>query len=275
MARKEKTIHYLYKTTCLITGRWYVGMHSTCNMDDGYMGSGKRLRHSIRKYGVDNHVKEILEFFDNREDLAKRETEVVNYKLIKEEFCMNLTTGGLGAGFMDEEHMLKCSKAGNKAFKEKLLNDEVFRDKFIKTKSDFSKKAMIDGRLKSINKSYDWTGKKHSDQTKQRISELKIGTGTGETNSQYGTCWITKDGVNKKIKKEDIETYLNEGWVKGRYANIKGELVKNSKLSNDDVIKIKEMLDKKELSQSKISKIFNVHQETISKIKRCLIYKDI
>ena len=133
---------------------------------------------------------------------------------------------------------------------------------------------MIDGRLKSVNKSYDWTGKKHSDQTKQKISELKIGTGTGETNSQYGTCWITKEGTNKKIKKEDLQAYLNEGWVKGRFTNIKGELVKNSKLTNDDVLKIKELIYKNELSQSKLGKMFNVKQETISKIKRGLTYKD-
>jgi hypothetical protein len=40
--------------------------------------------------------------------------------------------------------------------------------------------------------------------------------GVGKANSQYGTCWITKDGLNKKIIKEALETYLNEGWVKGR-----------------------------------------------------------
>lgn len=48
------------------------------------------------------------------------------------------------------------------------------------------------------------------------MSEVKIGTGTGENNSQFGTCWITKDEINKKIKKEDLETYLLDGWLKGR-----------------------------------------------------------
>ncbi len=38
----------------------------------------------------------------------------------------------------------------------------------------------------------------------------------GDKNSQYGTCWITKDGENKKIKKEDMELYISIGWVKGR-----------------------------------------------------------
>ena len=48
------------------------------------------------------------------------------------------------------------------------------------------------------------------------MSESSKGTGVGKTNSQYGTCWITKDGSNKKIKKEDLDSFINEGWVKGR-----------------------------------------------------------
>ena len=63
MARKKKNIHYMYKTTCVITKRYYIGIHSTSNINDDYLGSGKRLRYSVRKYGIENHVKEILNFF--------------------------------------------------------------------------------------------------------------------------------------------------------------------------------------------------------------------
>ena len=40
----------------------------------------------------------------------------------------------------------------------------------------------------------------------------------GEKNSQYGTCWIMNEKLkkNKKIKKCDFNSYLKEGWVKGR-----------------------------------------------------------
>jgi hypothetical protein len=211
MARKQKKIHYIYKTTCIITGRYYIGMHSTCNIDDGYMGSGKRLRYSIRKHGVDNHVKEILEFFENRELLVEGEIKAITADMISENNCMNLKVGGTG-GFANEEHRKKAQSSGGNSYKNKLNTDFEFRESHNKRVGENLKKAHREGKF---NYGY-FLGKQHSDEIKQKISDTKKGTGIGETNSQYGTCWITKDGVNKKIKKEELETYLNEEWVRGR-----------------------------------------------------------
>ncbi len=212
MARAEKRkYHYIYKITCNVTNRYYIGMHSTDNLNDGYMGSGKRLWFSINYHGKNNHTKEILEYLPSRILLKEREKELVNKELISNYLCMNLKEGGDG-GFIDEKHMMKCSKAGNKAFKEKLEEDKEFFIKFSEQSSKVTKKTHAEGKLTAPN----WTGKNHSDETKQLMSEKKKGLGIGETNSQFGTCWITKDGINKKIKKEALETYLNEGWLKGR-----------------------------------------------------------
>jgi len=211
MARKEKTIHYIYKTTCNVTGKWYVGMHSTSNLDDNYLGSGTKLRHSIRKHGPENHTKEILEFLLTREALVIREIEIVNSKLISEPMCMNLKEGGYG-GFINDEHMMNFSKAGNKAFIERYNSDEKLR----KDTSDRMNKIMKDKHAKGLLKYDNFKDKIHSEETKQLMSKTKKNTGIGETNSQFGTCWITKDGINKKIKKENLDVYLNEGWVKGR-----------------------------------------------------------
>jgi hypothetical protein len=217
MARAEKRkYHYIYKITCNVTNRFYIGMHSTDNLNDGYFGSGKRLWFSINYHGKDNHTKQILEFLETRELLKEREKELVTKELISEDLCMNLVVGGEGGGFVNKEHLQKFqlagSKAGNKAFKEKLENDVEFKNVFSSNRSKTMIKTHSEGKITAP----DWTGKNHSDKTKQLMSEKKKGLGAGETNSQFGTCWITKDGTNKKIKKEDLETYLNKGWCKGR-----------------------------------------------------------
>ena len=126
MPRKEKLIHYLYKTTCKVTGRYYIGMHSTSNIDDGYIGSGKILRYSIRKHGEETHEKEILEFFDSRELLVEAEKLAITPDMLVDDMCMNLKGGGNG-GFISEEHQRKLSVAGNDAFKNKLKNDKKIR----------------------------------------------------------------------------------------------------------------------------------------------------
>ncbi len=57
---------------------------------------------------------------------------------------------------------------------------------------------------------------KHTKETKLKIGEKSSINQKGEKNSQFGTCWITKEDNNKKIDKSLIENYLNDGWVKGR-----------------------------------------------------------
>lgn len=40
----------------------------------------------------------------------------------------------------------------------------------------------------------------------------------GERNASFGTVWIYNESLrqNKKVKKADIDTYLNNGWMQGR-----------------------------------------------------------
>jgi hypothetical protein len=190
-------------------------MHSTCKIEDGYMGSGTRLRRSIRKHGKINHKVEILEFIETRELLVKREKELVTLILIEDELCMNLKEGGEG-GFSSEEHRHNfISSTGPKVFAERLINDIEFRKVILKTLSKNAKEAHNNGKIKYNT----FTGKNHSDETKQLMCESHKGKHEGNKNSQYGTCWITKDGVNKKIKKDEISIHQQEGWMKGRKLN--------------------------------------------------------
>ena len=93
MSRKEKKYHYIYKTTCSLTKRYYYGMHSTNNLNDGYLGSGSELSKSIKRYGREIHSKKILEYLLNRKELKEREIKIISKKILQDPLCMNLSKG--------------------------------------------------------------------------------------------------------------------------------------------------------------------------------------
>ena len=74
----DKKYHYFYKIVNGITGEFYYGIHSTDDINDGYMGSGSRLKEKYKEYGKKSFTKHILQFFDNRESLAEYEMKVVD-----------------------------------------------------------------------------------------------------------------------------------------------------------------------------------------------------
>jgi hypothetical protein len=209
MGRKKPNIHYIYKTTCDITKRYYIGMHSTSNIEDGYLGSGKRLRYSIRKYGKENHTKEILEFLPTREKLIIRETKIVNKILLTDKLCMNLKEGGQG-GFVNESHKNKFRKSnsiGGIKHSIKLKNDIEYCKKFKQRISNNSK----GNKYRVGNKS--WVGKKHTEESIEKMKKSHKNIHKGELNSQFGTKWITNGYQNKKISKEGE---IPNGWKLGR-----------------------------------------------------------
>ena len=205
MPRKKANNHYLYKTTCLITGRYYIGMHSTANLEDGYMGSGKRLRYSLRKHGKENHVKEILEFFESRELLIEAEKVAITEEMLVDNMCMNIMSGGTG-GFISIEQQCYRSSCGGKAHTEKLRNDKIYYGKFIIRVGGYLKESHMAGKIRYNT----MLGKQHSEETKNRMRKSK---NRGFNNSQYNTIWITNGIECKKIKKNSD---IPNGWYKGR-----------------------------------------------------------
>lgn len=61
----------IYKTTNLVNGKVYVGQEKWNNPN--YLGSGKILRLAIKKYGIENFKKEILQMCFSQEEMDKAE----------------------------------------------------------------------------------------------------------------------------------------------------------------------------------------------------------
>jgi hypothetical protein len=86
--------HLIYKTRNLINGEFYIGIHSTEDPQDQYLGSGFRLKNSIQKYGKANFEREILGDYPSREAALQRESELVDRTLLEDPKCLNLILGG-------------------------------------------------------------------------------------------------------------------------------------------------------------------------------------
>jgi len=132
MRADQRKHHIIYKTTCIITGKWYIGMHSTDDLDDGYIGSGTHLWKSINKHGKDQHVCEVLEYLPTRKDLSNREKEILTQEVINDPRCMNFRTGGTGnqpGKSSSEETRQKLSVAMKKRWsdpeKRKIQSDKM------------------------------------------------------------------------------------------------------------------------------------------------------
>lgn len=101
-----KKFHLIYKTTNIVTGKIYVGKHSTNKLEDGYIGCGIMsdkdatenflFHNSVRKHGYNNFSREIIEFCDSQ---YLNEREIFWIKELKSnDLAMgyNIGTGGVG-----------------------------------------------------------------------------------------------------------------------------------------------------------------------------------
>lgn len=86
--------NFLYKTTNLINNKFYIGIHQTDNLDDGYLGSGKLILQAIKKYGRINFNREILNFFETYSEAAVEERRIVSEEFILDTSNYNICLGG-------------------------------------------------------------------------------------------------------------------------------------------------------------------------------------
>lgn len=83
--------HFIYKTIHP-NGKYYIGRHSTTNLEDGYLGSGKWVSQIKKK---DKLVREIVEFVDSFEELIIKEDEYLAEHYGKTN-CMNMSNKSTG-----------------------------------------------------------------------------------------------------------------------------------------------------------------------------------
>lgn len=199
-------IGYIYKTTNNVNGKIYVGMHRVDDgvMDEKYLGSGKRLKYAIEKYGRDNFSCEILEWCDSDELLSEREVFWISkLNSMDENVGYNMNEGGLGGWKID------VAGENNPMYGVHRFGKD--NPNFVNIRTDASKQqqsksiAAHGGHHGERNPMF---GRKHSAETRAKISQVHKGKRgpmlgvKGENHPAYGTHWWC-DGINPSIKSRE------------------------------------------------------------------------
>ena len=165
--------HYLiYEIKNKLNGMIYVGKHVTDDINDSYMGSGLRIKRAIEKYGVENFEKTILFECSSEEEMNKKEAEIVNEDFIARDDVYNIEIGGYGSW----KHVKSCgaSKGGKSAIQKDIEKGINRFAEFYKSLTQEQREQYIKDHPVSKSFYCDWRGRKHSEETKKKMSEKHI-----------------------------------------------------------------------------------------------------
>ena len=188
--------HYTYKITHLETNEYYVGRHTTTNLEDNYYGSGVW----VSKQPKNKLKKGIVQFFSSIDNLLIAE-EILIQENFENSLCMNkIKSSSVQMGSYGLVHSEKTKKyigdlnRGNKYRIGKKHTEE--------TKNKIRKKA---------------TGRTHSDKSKEKMSMSRKGQlpwNTGKKLTEEHKNNVSKSLVGRVHSKETKEKISNSKYKK-------------------------------------------------------------
>ena len=224
--------YLIYQIRNKLNGMIYIGKHMTSKKDDGYMGSGLRIRRAIEKYGLENFEKTILFECASIEEMNAKEAEIVNEDFIARDDVYNIKLGGEGGwDFANKDpnngsnHFFKnktkaeikqTSIKNGKGLKTKIENmSEIEYQQFKEFHRALALKWHQEHPGVLAGENNPMYGKHHSAETCEKMSQKK----QGKNNNQYGKMWICNDETHesKSIPKTDS---IPNGWRKGRFCKM-------------------------------------------------------
>lgn len=180
MKIKEKKYYTVYKIVNKINKKEYIGFHSTDDLDDGYMGSGKLLPQAYEKYGIQNFEKEYIAIFNSLEEAESLEEKLVNRKYVERDDTYNISIGGnicilYGEynGFFGKEHSEETKKVISSSNKGKKLSKQ-HKEKI----SEFCKKRWLQPEyrekvLTALKSFWENVSKEERDKIYEKVSSAQ------------------------------------------------------------------------------------------------------
>lgn len=201
----EKLHNIIYKISNNFDNMFYIGAHSTNDLNDKYMGSGTRLKRAIKKHSKENFKREILHDVENSELMFFIEQLIVDEDFVKREDTYNCKTGGINKFLYCEETRQKISKA----LKGKRQSEETIR-KAALSRTGLKRSDETKRKMSIANK-----GRIVSEETKLKLSLINSGKPAWNKGLKTGKpAWNrgipTTDEVKRKLSLSHIGKKMSE-----------------------------------------------------------------
>ena len=157
-------IGFIYKTTCLVNGKIYIGKHEGSESDN-YLGSGKVFEFALKKYGKENFKREILRRCETLHELRIWEhVYIKKYHSQDPNIGYNIADGDVNSS---EYNPAKLPEVREKML---IKNRQTTRDpEYRRRHSEIMKEYYK-------THSATFTGKHHSEETKEKIRQRRLGS---------------------------------------------------------------------------------------------------
>lgn len=198
---------FIYLIVNHITGKYYVGQHKGDNLKLYFQKKFSKARHvhgsshlfnSMRKHPLpcDWSIHALLSDVQTHAELNQYERDFIAFLRSQDpEYGYNVCRGGEG---FTGHHSSKTRKK----IQTTLLGRKHTPDAIARMKAT----PRTEKQLANLNRN----GLRFmTDGTREKLKDRP-------QNSQFGTCWIQLNGVEKKIKMAELNQHLQQGWVRGR-----------------------------------------------------------
>jgi group I intron endonuclease len=163
----------LYQTTNKINSKIYIGVHKLADTycSKNYLGSGKRIKLAVEKYGKENFTRITLAEFSSAEEAYVAESEMVNEEFAKRSDTYNIKMGGKGGtGIVhtteSKEKMSIASKGKVMSQESRIKMSAAKKGRIVSDESRAKISAAMKGNKRSL-------GKTHTTEAKKKMSASK------------------------------------------------------------------------------------------------------